>query len=126
MIKVKHLMESVEYDDGKRLWIEPIGLTRDLCQWCSVSRVLPHLGPPREVWEWYEAHPDGYEYFRGVYHEALARGPHRQSLQELSCISQNENITLLHQSDDPQHNTATALFEYLVDLRSYCPPGEVT
>ena len=30
MIKVKHFMDEVESDDGKRMWVEPIGLTRDL------------------------------------------------------------------------------------------------
>ena len=27
MIKIKHLLDAVERDDGTRIWIEPIGLT---------------------------------------------------------------------------------------------------
>ena len=64
MIKVKHFLDDVEPDDGQRIWVEPIALTRDLREWCKVSHVLPHLGPPRELSKWFDEHPDGYEYFR--------------------------------------------------------------
>ena len=84
MIKIKHLLEPVEKDDGQRLWVEPIGLTRDLQQWCRIDHVLTHLGPPRELWDWFEEHPDGYEHFRGVYHEHLSRSPYKEALQELA------------------------------------------
>ena len=30
MIKVKHLMDAVEGDDGQRMWVEAVGLTRFL------------------------------------------------------------------------------------------------
>ena len=122
MIKVKHLLEAVEPDDGKRLWVEPIGLTRDLCEWCAVNRVLPHLGPPKALWEWFVSHPDGYDYFRAIYHESLAKSEHRKALQQLSCLSRYENITLLHQSDDPNRNSAAALHEFLNEIETYCPP----
>jgi hypothetical protein len=32
-----------------------------------------------------------------------------------------ENVTLLHQGDDCEHNTATALHEFLSELEAYCP-----
>ena len=121
MIKVKHLLEAVEPTDGKRIWTEAFGLTKDLCQWCKVDHVLPHLGPPRKLWEWFDEHPDGYEYFRGQYHECLSKGPYRTALQQLACAAMKENITLVHQGDDPQHNTATALHEFLSELEAYCP-----
>ena len=38
MIKVKHLLEAVEESDGQRLWVEPIGLTKDLREWCQVDQ----------------------------------------------------------------------------------------
>src|SRR5215212_10238110 len=69
MIKIKHLMDAVEKDDGSRLWIEPFGLTKDFCEWCQVDHVLSHVGPPQHLWDWYEEHPDGYGYFRATYHE---------------------------------------------------------
>ena len=59
MIKVKHFLDEVESDDGQRLWVEPIGVTKDLREMCQVDHVLTHLGPPMKLWDWYEQHPDG-------------------------------------------------------------------
>jgi uncharacterized protein YeaO (DUF488 family) len=119
MIKIKHLMDAVETDDGVRLWVEPFGLTTDLRQWCMVDHVLPHIGPPMEVWNWFDEHPDGYEHFRGVYHQALSRSPWKPALKQLCAAAANETFTLLHQGDDPAHNTATALYEFLSELSAY-------
>jgi len=117
MIKVKHFMDEVESDDGKRMWVEPIGLTRDLRQMCKVEYVLPHLGPPVELWIWFGDHPAGYEFFRSGYHNYLARSPYKPALQTLAQVTQNENLTLVHQGDDPSHNTAVALQEFISELQ---------
>src|SRR5438874_2272742 len=114
MMNVKHLMDAAEPDaDGERLWVEPVNLTKDLIEWCGVDHVLPHLGPPPKLLEWFNDHPDGYEFFRARYHEALAAGPYKTALQLLACIGHRQNFTLLHAGDDPEHNTATALFEFI-------------
>lgn len=122
MIKAKHLLDAVEEDDGCRIWIEAIGLTRDLCEWCDVTCSWPHLGPPLELWEWFQDHPDGYEYFRGAYHEYLSHGPYLSALGHIAQHSASQNFTLLHQGDDPANNSAVALFEFLSELSSYCQP----
>jgi uncharacterized protein YeaO (DUF488 family) len=122
MIKVKHLLEAVEECDGQRLWVEPIGLTRDLREWCRVDHVLPHLGPPMKAWKVLEDHPDAYEFFRAQYHEQLKKSPYRAALQSLACASRQETFTLIHQSEDDEHNSAMALYEYLTDLEAYCRP----
>ena len=121
MIKVKHFLDVIERDDGQRIWIEPMGLTRDLREWCKVDHVLPHLGPPRELWDWFDEHCDGYEHFRGCYHEALTRSRYRPALQQLACAAMRENITLLHGSEDRDHNSGSALHEFLSELEAYCP-----
>jgi uncharacterized protein YeaO (DUF488 family) len=121
MIRIKHFLEPVEPCDGKRIWAEPIGLTKDLREWCEVAHVMPHLGPPVQLWEWFGEHPDGYEYFRGRYHECLSKGPYRAALQQLACAAMKETVTLVHQGDDREHNTATALQEFLSELEAYCP-----
>jgi uncharacterized protein YeaO (DUF488 family) len=121
MIKIKHLMDAAEPDDGLRIWIEPIGLTRDLREWCNVAHVLTHLGPPRGLWDWFAEHPDGYGYFRATYHDWLARSRYKPALQDMACAAGKESFTLIHQSEDPEHNTATALYEFLSELSSYCP-----
>lgn len=116
MIKIKHFMDAREADDGQRLWVEPIGLTKDLCEWCSIDEVVTHLGPPMALWEWFDRHPRGYEHFRGKYHEHLEAGPYRKALVHLARAGVNENFTLVYQGDDPGQNTATALYEYLTEL----------
>jgi uncharacterized protein YeaO (DUF488 family) len=121
MINVKHFMDQVEKTDGKRIWVEPIALTNDLREWCGVQHLLCHLGPPRSLWDWFEAHPQGYDFFRARYHQWLSQSAYKSALQQLACAAMKENITLLHQGDDPEHNTATALYEYLAELEAYCP-----
>jgi uncharacterized protein YeaO (DUF488 family) len=122
MIKVKHFLDPVEPDDGKRMWIEPIGLVLELCEMCRVDHVVCHLGPPLKLWHWFAEHPEAYDYFRAQYHEHLNRGPYRPALLALVCAAHHQNLTLVHQGDDPQHNTATALYEFLSELEAYCPP----
>ena len=119
MIKIKHFMDAREDDDGQRLWVEPMNLTKDLQEWCFVDHLLPHLGPPRELWEWFEEHPDGYEFFRGKYHEHLNEGGLRRPLWQMAKAGLNENFTLLHQGDSGEENTATALYEYLTELSAH-------
>jgi uncharacterized protein YeaO (DUF488 family) len=121
MIKIKHFMDHVEEDDGTRAWVEPVRLTRDLQEWCLVDAVLPLLGPPCELMEWFAAHPDGYEDFRGRYHEWLSRSYCRPMLQKLASESLRENFTLLHAGDDADRNCAAALKEFITELAAYCP-----
>ena len=121
-IQVKHFHDDVEVTDGQRLWIEPIGLTQDLCEWCCVHGVLTTLGPPRDLWEWFEEQPhaDAYDDFLQRYHEHLACGPHSDMLMELARRATRAPLTLLHQGDDPRHNTAAALYEFLARLQAHC------
>jgi uncharacterized protein YeaO (DUF488 family) len=122
MIQVKHLLDEIESEDGERIWVEPIGLTLDLRDWCKVDHLISHLGPPKELWQWFEDHPEGYEYFRAKYHESLAASPYRQALIDLVAAARRETFTLLHQGEDAQHNSATAFYEYLSELEAYVPP----
>ncbi len=120
MIKIKHLFDAVEPDDGNRLLVSAWGLTRDLAEWCKVDAWLGDASPPRELAEWFDRHPDGWEHFRGVYHEALSRPPLRQHLRDLSRHAIDQNITLLHTEEQPAYNAAVALYEFLADLQAYC------
>jgi len=122
MVKVKHLMDDVETDDGQRIWVEPQNLTRDLREWCRVDHVLPHLGPTMKIWHVLDEHPDAYEFFRNEYHQQLRSSPYRVALQSLAVASRKENFTLIHAAEDAEHNAAMALYEYLTDLEAYCPP----
>ena len=122
MIKIKHIMDAVEADDGMRLWVEPVGLTIDMRQWCAVHQIVRPIAPENELWEWFGEHPEGYEFFRGRYHEDLTRTHLMPALRQLAAAGIKENYTLLHQGEDPAHNTATALYEFLTELQAHCPP----
>jgi uncharacterized protein YeaO (DUF488 family) len=75
-----------------------------------------------DAWKKLEEHPDAYDYFRARYHEQLRNSPYATALQSLACASRHETFTLLHGSEDEQHNSATALYEYLSELEAYCKP----
>jgi uncharacterized protein YeaO (DUF488 family) len=74
------------------------------------------------LWDWFQSHQQGYEFFRARYHEWLAQSSYKPALQQLACAAVRENITLLYEGEDPQHNSATALYEFLSELGAYCPP----
>jgi uncharacterized protein YeaO (DUF488 family) len=122
MLKVKSLFDPVEHDDGARLWVESIGLTKDLIQWCNVDHLLCNAAPPRKLATWYERHPTAYDSFRGRYHQALLRSPYLSALEELAASATNENFTLLHSGDDPEFNTAAALAEFLLERQGWAKP----
>lgn len=119
MFKVKSLFDAVEGDDGLRLWVEPTGLTRDLTEWCDVHHAPAMLAPDAKLAAWFGRHPEGYDFFRGRYHEALRNGPHMPTLRDLALLGQRENVTLLHQSTDANQNAAAALHEFLSELQAY-------
>jgi uncharacterized protein YeaO (DUF488 family) len=122
MIKVKHFLEAVGQDDGQRIWVEPVGITKDLREWCKVDLVLPHFGPPRALWDWFEEHPEGYEYFRTKYHEELARSRYKPALESMAKAGSRATFTLLHGSDNADLNTAGALQEFINELEAWSKP----
>jgi uncharacterized protein YeaO (DUF488 family) len=124
MINVKHFMDSVEPADGSRVWVEPIGLTKDLTEWCQIDYTLFHVAPPRNLCDWLLLHPTGYHYFQTRYHQWLNESPLKPALQRLACEARRQTVTLLHQSSNPQQNSATALCEYLIELEAYCSRDE--
>jgi len=123
MIKVKHLLDAAEEDDGRRIWVEPVGLTRDLREWCRVDQVLSHLGPAKALWEWLQDHPQGYEHFRALYHQTLGHSSFRPAIQDLARAATHENFTLLHAAEDPLHNPAAALQDFLNMVAAWTVEG---
>ncbi len=126
MIKVKNMFDVTEVDDGVRIWVEAHGLTLDLQEWCEVDEVLCHLGPPAELSRWFEDHPDGYDYFRATYHAHLNKSRYMPQLQHLAQHALRDHLTIIHQGDDPNHNTGAALHEFLSELQIYCPPDAMS
>jgi len=120
MIRIKNLFEAPEATDNLRLWVGPVGLTRDLATWCRVDGWLREGSPSPELSEWFEEHPGGWQYFRGKHHEQLDRSNAAETLRALSRRAMKETVTLLHAESDPSENSAVSLYEYLVELQAYC------
>lgn len=120
MIQIKNLFDAADESDGLRLWIGPIGLTKDLAVWCRVDRWLREGSPSPELAQWHEEHPDGWEYFRAKHHDSLAQGGHAPLLRELSRRAMRENITLLYEGSSQSQNAAVSLHEYLSELQLFC------
>ncbi len=120
MIQIKNLFDKPEPGDGIRLWVGPVNLTKDLAAWCKVDRWLQEGSPSLDLAEWFDEHPDGWEYFRGKHHESLARNCFRPLLRRLSRTAIDETITLLHAEMDAARNAAVSLYEYLVELQAHC------
>ncbi len=116
MIQIKNLFETPAASDGLRLWVGPVGLTRDLAAWCKVDRWLKEGSPHLELTEWFEEHPDGWEFFRGKHHEALVKSGSIPLLRSLSEQAVRENITLLYAESNPSENCAVSLYEFLTAL----------
>lgn len=106
------------------MWVEPIGLTKDLREWCRIDHVLTHLGPPKAAWQVLENHPDAYDFFRARYHEFLGKSQYKPALQALATAGLREDFTLVHQSEDPEHNSATALRDFITELEAYSKPED--
>jgi uncharacterized protein YeaO (DUF488 family) len=122
ILVVKHIMDTVEPGDGFRVWIEPVGLTRDFVEWFRITCAIPCIAPPAALCDWFEQHPDGYDYFCAGYHQMLT-SPSLPWLKELARAACQDNYTLLHQGDSPAENSATALCEFLSNLQAYFHPS---
>ena len=122
MLSVKYLFEKVEPTDGLRVWVEPVGLAKNLAEWCRVDFLLPEVAPPKALCEWFEEHPKQYGIFRRRYHEVLQDSTRAPVLDQLLYSGSECNVTLLHQGDDPVRNTAAALLEFLGARIHSSPP----
>ena len=98
MIRIKHLMDSVDNEDGPRLFVDRSGLTRDLTEWCAVDHVLANVAPPKALVRWFERHPSEYAHFRAMYHDFLRKSRYRPSLGELAGA-----LDQAHYLDDAFH-----------------------
>jgi uncharacterized protein YeaO (DUF488 family) len=119
MFAIKHIMDPVSAAEGPRVWVEPVGLTRDLREWCRVEVLATELAPPAMLWEWYDASPGArrYELFRAAYRTWLLSRVHPDNLLALAGLTtKGRPITLLHQCADGSRNTASALRDVIEEV----------
>jgi len=120
MIAVKSFLDTPEPDDGVRVWIEPINLVPELKEMCEVHYTASHIGPPSGLRRWFDEFPECYAEFRARYHAYLARSPYKRHLHDLAIKAGSRGkLTLLHDGDNPDQNTATAMAEFLSELAAW-------
>jgi uncharacterized protein YeaO (DUF488 family) len=121
MIRIKHLFDSVDTQDGERIWIEPIGLTRDFVEWCKITHVMSSLGPSKEMVEWLDQHPSCFDFFEAQYLAELNSSKYMTSLRGLAVASRTQTFTLIHQGEKPNENSAVVLRNFLAELSARVP-----
>jgi uncharacterized protein YeaO (DUF488 family) len=124
MIRLKHLFDSIEKEDGERIWIEGIGLTRDLVEWCQITHVMTTLGPSTELAGWFEEHPSCFDFFEAQYLKELQVKQYRTAMRQLATASINTTFTLVHHGDNPNENSAVVLRQFLSELSERVPPRD--
>ena len=120
MVSVKHFLDTIEPEDGQRIWVEPIGLTHELKDWCQVSSILSHLGPPRAIWDWFSEHPDGYDFSRIRYH-ALGTDLTGSRFSSLPATPSGRTTRCSTRAMIPSTRPRSAAIEFLAELEAYCP-----
>jgi uncharacterized protein YeaO (DUF488 family) len=121
MIRIKHLFDPVDKGDGERIWIEPVGLTRDFVEWFNIAHVMSNLGPSKEIAEWFEQHPACFDFFEDQYLTELQSSQYITSLRGLAVASLSQTFTLIYQGDKPNENSAIVLSNFLAELAAHVP-----
>ena len=63
--------------------------------------------------------PGGSDHSSVTNHGTLANSKYKPALRQLAQAGLRETFTLLHQGDDPEHNSATALQEFINELEAW-------
>ena len=115
-LRVKHVLEPVEEEDGTRLLVEriwPKNLNRKnypMTDW------QPAVGPTFALQKEFAASPEKFEEFTARYREFLEKDPSaREFKTEIRTILRVENVTFLHASEDRSRNSASVLREWVLE-----------
>ena len=115
-LRVKHVLEPVEDEDGTRLLVEriwPRSLNRKsypMTDW------QPAVGPTFALQKEFAASLEKFEEFTARYREFLEKDPSaREFKTEIRTILRVENVTFLHASEDRSRNSASVLREWVLE-----------
>lgn len=115
MIRLKRAYEPASRKDGLRILVErlwPRGVSKARARislWCR------DLSPTTELRKWFHTHRDKWPEFRKRYFAEL---DHQETAARLLLhIAQNETVTFVFAAEDEEHNSATALKEYLEHVK---------
>ncbi len=111
MIRVKRVLDPVEYLDGHRILVDrlwPRGVKKEdviFEEW------IKEIGPSTNLRQWFGHDPSKWEEFREMYWKEL--DAKQDFLKKLLFFVNRGNVTLLFGSKEREYNNAVALKEYL-------------
>ena len=115
-LRVKHVLDPVEEEDGTRLLVErvwPKNLNRKTY---PMTDWQPAVGPTLGLRKALLEAPEKYDDFAAGYKDFLSKDPAAMEFKaEIRTILQVENVTFLHASDDPDRNSAVVLREWVLE-----------
>lgn len=116
MFRLKNAAEQPEAVDGTRILVEPIRSKTTHKADNSALNIdisLQALAPSPALRDKLKPNPDNltWDEFQHQYRVELARNT--RATQTVLNAARHGNVTLVYTSEDPQHNSATVLKEYL-------------
>ncbi len=111
MIRVEHVYEHKERDDGARFLVDrlwPRGIRKDDLQ---IDGWLRDVAPSDALRRWFGHDPARWEEFKQRYFRELDEEP--AAWQPLLEAARRGDVVLLEGAQDLEHNQAVALKEYL-------------
>ena len=111
LIKTKSIYEGPEESDGRRVYVErlwPRGLTRDEAR---VDDWLREIAPNEGMLAWFSGKPERWDEFEEDFFDDL--NGRAEQISQLFDIAMEGPVTLLYDYDDPKHNSAVAVRDYL-------------
>lgn len=114
MFRLKNAAEQPEAVDGTRILVEPIrSKTTNPSPTLSIDISLQALAPSPALRNKLNPNPDSltWDEFQHQYRVELARNT--RATQTVLNAARRGTVTLVYTSEDPQHNSATVLKEYL-------------
>lgn len=126
MVKKKRVREPADRSDGYRVLVErlwPRGVRKEnlpMDQWAK--DIAPSVG----LRKWFGHAPERWDEYQRSYRDELRHGAAALLLEELARRAEQENVTLLFSTHDPDRNNAIVLkdeIERRLDRRNRAAPS---
>lgn len=112
-VQVRRVYDASAKSDGTRVLVDriwPRGLTKtkaDLDEWCK------QIAPSTELRKWYSHDPARFDEFTRRYHAELKQPERADSLSHLRDLANEQRLTLLTATKQPDISEAEVLAEML-------------
>jgi uncharacterized protein YeaO (DUF488 family) len=111
MIKIKRVYDAVDQEDGIRFLVDrlwPRGIAKESLK---ADFWLKNVAPSTELRQWFAHDPAKWGEFRRKYFAELKASP--RWWKPIIEAEREGAVTLLYSANDPAHNNAVALREFL-------------